>query len=178
MVSVADIKKDLPEWPDDVIEQWLLYFANEPDCGWPSPEPLGDHRWAGLLGGKPLSWWKQVTWKKVTTRCGLDDLASKAKADVSDIVTKFNAGQADAGTKKRVARTWIYIRDNGTFPRLLVTMQRADGMSLIDGSHRMAAFVLFQSLSDAALAKINVKRPSVNQAVWLGENSNGELPDH
>lgn len=30
MVSLADIKKDLPEWPDDVIEQWLLYFANEP----------------------------------------------------------------------------------------------------------------------------------------------------
>jgi hypothetical protein len=29
MVSLADIKKDLPEWPDDVIEQWLLYFARQ-----------------------------------------------------------------------------------------------------------------------------------------------------
>jgi hypothetical protein len=28
MVSVADIKKDLPSWPDDVIAQWLTYFAN------------------------------------------------------------------------------------------------------------------------------------------------------
>jgi hypothetical protein len=27
MVSLADIKKDLSEWPDDVIEQWLLHFA-------------------------------------------------------------------------------------------------------------------------------------------------------
>lgn len=35
MVDVADIKKDLPAWPDDVIDQWLLYFANEPECGWP-----------------------------------------------------------------------------------------------------------------------------------------------
>jgi hypothetical protein len=43
---------------------------------------------------------------------------------------------------------------------------------------RIAAFVLFQSLSDADLAKINVKRPSVNQAVWRGEHSDGELPDH
>jgi hypothetical protein len=33
MVFLAHIKKDLPEWPDDLIEQWLLYFANEPDCG-------------------------------------------------------------------------------------------------------------------------------------------------
>jgi hypothetical protein len=30
MVDVADIKKDLPAWPDDVIDQWLLYFA-KPD---------------------------------------------------------------------------------------------------------------------------------------------------
>jgi hypothetical protein len=33
MFFLADIKKDLPEWPDGVIEQWLIYFANEPDCG-------------------------------------------------------------------------------------------------------------------------------------------------
>ena len=51
MVDVADIKKDLPAWPDDVIDQWLLYFANEPDCGWPPPDLLGDHRWARILGG-------------------------------------------------------------------------------------------------------------------------------
>lgn len=93
-------------------------------------------------------------------------------------MTKLNAGQADASTQKRVAQPWIYIRDNGTFPRAPVTMQRADGMSLIDGAHRMAAFVLFQSLSDADLAKINVKRPSINQSVWRGEHCEGELPDH
>jgi hypothetical protein len=62
MVEMADIKNDLPDWPDDVIEQWLHYFAQ--DCGWPPPEPLGNHRWKGLLGGKPLSWWKKVSWKK------------------------------------------------------------------------------------------------------------------
>src|SRR6266536_866942 len=52
MVSVADIRKDLPAWPNDIVEQWLHYFANEPDCGWPPPEPLGDHRWGRLLGGR------------------------------------------------------------------------------------------------------------------------------
>jgi hypothetical protein len=49
MVSVADIKKDLPAWPDDVIDQWLHFFANEKDLGWPPPDPLGDHRWGGIL---------------------------------------------------------------------------------------------------------------------------------
>ena len=51
MVTVAEIQKDLPGWPDDVVEQWLHYFANEPDFGWPPPVPFMDHRWGLLLGG-------------------------------------------------------------------------------------------------------------------------------
>jgi hypothetical protein len=176
-VSVEDIKKDLPAWPDDVVEQWLHYFANEPDCGWPPPDPLGEHRWNGLLGGKPLSWWKQVTWAKKKVSCGLNDLAAKAKADVADIVDRMNAGTADDTTKRRVAQPWVYIRDNGVFPRALITMQRTDGLSLIDGSHRMAAFVMFQALTDAQLAELKVARPSLEQGVWQGVHSKGELPD-
>ncbi len=44
MVSVEEIKNDLPAWADDIIEQWLHYFANEPDCGLPPTDPLGDYR--------------------------------------------------------------------------------------------------------------------------------------
>jgi hypothetical protein len=78
MVTVAAIKKDLPDWPNDVVEQWLHYFASELDCGWPPPEPLGTHRWKGLLGGKPLSWWKNVTWKKQTLTFNLANLTEGA----------------------------------------------------------------------------------------------------
>ena len=45
-------------------------------------------------------------------------------------------------------------------------MQRGDGLSLIDGTHRMAAFVMFQELTDAQLAEMKVKRPSLEQDVW------------
>ena len=33
MTSVADIQKDLPGWPEEVVEQWLHYFANEQLAG-------------------------------------------------------------------------------------------------------------------------------------------------
>jgi hypothetical protein len=176
MVSVAEIKNDLPDWPDDVIEQWLHYFANESDCGWPPPEPLGSHRWNGLLGGKPLSWWKNVAWEKQTVTCDLASLTEKARKDVSDIVAEMNAGTADTSTKKRVAQPWIYIKDNGVFPRALVTMKKADGLSLIDGSHRMAAFELIQSLTDAQFAELKVDRPAREQEVWVGTHSEGAVP--
>jgi hypothetical protein len=45
MVTVADIQKDLPNWPKEVIDPWLIEFANDPGMGWPPPKPYGDHRW-------------------------------------------------------------------------------------------------------------------------------------
>jgi hypothetical protein len=177
MVSVADIQKDLPDWPDDVVEQWLHYFANEADCGWPPPDPVGDHRWHGLMGGKPLPWWKNVTWEKETVKCDLASLTAKARADVNDIIVEMDAKTASESTKKRVAQPWVYIRDNAVFPRTLVTMKKPDGLSLIDGTHRMAAFQMIQRLTDAQLAGLKMKRPALEQAVWIGAHIAGEVPD-
>ena len=48
----------------------------------------------------------------------------------------MKSGVADASTKKRVAQSWLYIKDNAVFPRPVVTMKIPDGLSLLDGSHR------------------------------------------
>src|ERR1700686_424794 len=73
-VSLADIKRDLPNWPDEVVELWLFYLANRGDTGWPPPEPLGHHPWAAILGYRPLSWWREVSWKRERTDCGFSNL--------------------------------------------------------------------------------------------------------
>jgi hypothetical protein len=177
MASVEDIQKDLPNWPEDVIEQWLLYFANEPNCGWPPPDPLGNHRWGRLLGGRPLSWWKKVTWEEEQVKCDLATLAPKARTDVLDVITQFNSGEADASTKKRVAQSWVYIKDNGEFPRALVTMKIPEGLSLLDGSHRMAAFCMLQDIDDAEFKKTGKKKPALEQTIWVGTHQDGEVPD-
>jgi hypothetical protein len=99
MTSVADIKKDLPNCPDEVIDDWLHYFANEPDCGWPPPDPLGDHRWAGILGDRPLSWWKDVTWEKEAVKCDPASLAPKSRSVAATMVAEIGRGTVGAVTK-------------------------------------------------------------------------------
>lgn len=176
MVSKADIQSDLPNWPEDVIDQWLLYFANEPECGWPPPEPLGECRWSGLLGGRPLSWWKNVTWKKQKVKCDLGTLSPKSRADVADIVFHMKNRTADASTQKRVARSWLYLKDNAVFPRHPITMRIPGGLSLIDGSHRMAAFQMVQEMPNEQFTKINKRKAALKQHVWIGAHSSGEIP--
>lgn len=51
MITVAQIKETLPNWPDAVVDEWLHYFAN--DIGWPPVEPLGRNLGAPRLFGFP-----------------------------------------------------------------------------------------------------------------------------
>lgn len=178
MFEVSDIQKDLPAWPEDVIEQWLLYFANEPDCGWPPPEPLGNHRWSALLGGRPLSWWQEVAWKSEKASCDLASLTPRARTGVNEIIAEMITGAADATTKRRVQHSYRHIMDEGRFPRQLVTMRTDAGLSLIDGSHRMAAFEMLQRTPDAKFNALGKVRAKLEQDVWVGTHAKGEVPLH
>jgi hypothetical protein len=176
MLAVVDIKKDLPNWPDDVIDQWLLYFANEPDCGWPPPDPLGNHRWSGILGGRPLSWWKEVTWKIETVDCSFAKLSDKSRAIATELSASFIAKTADAITSKRVKEPYIYIFENGCFPKPVLMMKVATGLSVLDGNHRMAAFHTLQKTPDASFKKQNKEKTPIQQNAWIGTHKAAEVP--
>jgi hypothetical protein len=103
-------------------------------------------------------------------------ISRKARADVSEIIAEFNL-RTDDSINRRVSRSWLYIIENGKFPRPIVTMKKPDGISLIDGNHRLAAFELVQGLPDAQFAKEGYQRPSRDQEVWVGTHSKDEVPD-
>jgi hypothetical protein len=176
MVDITDIKKDLPDWPDDVIEQWLLYFANEPDCGWPPPEPLGKHRWARILGGRPLSWWKEVIWEKETVKCDVARLSNKSRGIARGMIAEIDAGKADASTKKRFNDSFHFILNNSAFPKPILAMKVPSGLEVVDGNHRMAAFCALQRMPDAKFAQLKLKKAALAQEVWIGTHSAAEAP--
>lgn len=176
MVSVEDIQKDLPAWPDDVIDQWLVYFANEPDLGWPPPEPLGNHRWGIILGGRPLSWWREVTWKKETMKCDLASLSQESRAIVTGMITEVSGGKADADTKRRFDHAFHYILNNAAFPKPVIAIKIPSGLTVLDGSHRMGAFCALQMMPDAKFEQLKMKKAAPEQEVWLGTHVRGEVP--
>ena len=74
MVVRTDIKKDLPDFPDEVIDMWLLPLANQQGMSWPPPNPFGTSRWQWLLG-ENLDWWKKVDWKLEDTDCSFNAIS-------------------------------------------------------------------------------------------------------
>jgi hypothetical protein len=176
MLTVADIKKDLPNWPISILDDWLLYFAREPDLKWPPPEPLGSHRWSGILGGRPLSWWNNVTWKKEKANCGLDSLCPKSRDLTVATHNDVHRDLADDVEKRRYKMPMQYILEHGVFRNALVAMRIPSGLLVLDGHHRMAAFYGLQLMQDAFFDKPNRKRAPLEQDVWIGIHRDGEIP--
>ena len=173
-VSVADIKKDLPGWPDEVVREWLHWFAN--DICWPPPEPLGEHRWSGILGGRSLSWWKNVSWKQETVNCALDNLSDKSRGIVNSTIKEVGNAPAEDAARKRFKRPMDYILEEGKFPEPMAAMRVPSGLEIIDGNHRMSAFCGVQAMPDSAFKRLGKSRPSLLQKLWVGTHANGEFP--
>ncbi|MBR0931595.1 hypothetical protein JQ561_33720 [Bradyrhizobium diazoefficiens] len=108
MTTLQDIKKDLPDWPDDVIDQWLLKFANQEGMGWPPPDPLAG-RWK-LLITHPLSWWKDVTWTQEKRDCGFDNLSIDGRKTMNNMHSSSARTMASAATTARPASlvSWAF----------------------------------------------------------------------
>ncbi len=176
MVAAADIQKDLPNWPVGVIDPWLVEFANDPGVGWPPPDPFGDHRWGRLLGQRPVSWWCNITWNLEKTNCGLVGLTPKAQADITDIRNEISGGAPSEVTGRRWDNIFRHVLNAGTFPVAPVAMRRPEGLSPIDGTHRLAVFSALQIMPNERFASLRLEKPALEQDVWIGTHKNGELP--
>jgi|ERR1700676_5003354 hypothetical protein len=176
MVTLDDLRRDLPNWPISILDDWLLYFAKEPELKWPPPEPLGDHRWSRILGGRPLSWWKLVTWKKEKVSCGLDGLCPKSRNIAVSTHNDIMIGKADDVEKRRYKMPMQYILEHGTFLYPLVAMKIPSGLLVLDGNHRMAAFYGLQLMPDEFFDKPNRKKATLDHDAWIGTHRDGEIP--
>ncbi|OSI31766.1 MULTISPECIES: hypothetical protein [Bradyrhizobium] len=175
MVTVEQIKEKLPKWPDMVIEEWLLYFAN--DIGWPPAEPFGTDRWGGILGNRPLSWWAEVEWKQEKVDCDrtlLTDVTQQRIAAVSDPIYANTASDVEKGQYRR---PFQHILEKGAFANPALAMRDGNTLHFVDGHHRLAALTDLREKAPGVLfEKPGRQRPSAEQMVWIGTHAKGELP--
>jgi hypothetical protein len=181
LVDLATIKADLPHWPDDIIDQWLLKLANRgSDTGWPPPEPLDGHAWKYILGKRTLPWWKNVSWELVDHDLDFDTLTQASKRIVNQMIDAHvndiaNAYSRLPDSKARFESAAVYIAENGTFPKPLIVMQIKDGLSVIDGNHRATALCHCQATTEEIL-KWGGIAPSRSHRLWMGIHADGEVP--
>ena len=68
-----------------------------------------------------------------------------------------------------------HLLKTGEFQKPLVVMELEDGLSVIDGNHRVTALIACQAQNDAILQK-GGKVPATKQKIWMGTHAKGEVP--
>ena len=63
-----------------------------------------------------------------------------------------------------------------TFPKPLITIKTAGGLSVLDGNHRVAAFCGLQKMPAEQFEQRGLLKAAKEQEVWLGAHSRGEIP--
>ena len=104
------------------------------------------------------------------------EFSNKSMSIVNEIIADYNKKTADAVTTRRFKHAYIYIMNHAAFPKPVIMMKVSSGMSVLDGSHRMAAFCMLQMTPDATFKKLNKRKASPTQDAWVGTHSAGEVP--
>ncbi len=175
-VSLDQIQADLPEWPLDVLEQWLLFHANDKKLVWPPPDPLGDNYWKNLIV-RPLSWWRPVAWtleERPFPNClTRSDMLVQRKMFAGYFRGEQNAfaRQIDTGPD-RALNSLRYISEHNEFPRHPIALEAPNGLIVLDGAHRVLALLIGLGLwrLNGKLAEIARVRPKAEQALWVGRH--------
>lgn len=136
------IKADLPNLPDEVISMWLLPMAMA-GKGWP-PDPHGLGSWRYILGLKSLDYWRKTQWDQTTHSLEFNTLCPETRISLDHLFRAHALGEKNEYSnlkdgKERFNSVFQYVRSHGVIPRPAIIRHKENGLSLLDGNHRVSA---------------------------------------
>ena len=142
----AKIIKDLPNFPEDVIKQFLIPYAKK--LGWPPGNTKKDpsNRWKYILRLNDLTYWREIKWNKKSLKLSPYKLLTKDFKIVTDLIQANVMGQMTdisscmPDSKERFDYICTYLKQNGVYPKTVAIEQLGKKFRIIDGCHRMAAY--------------------------------------
>lgn len=131
------ITRDLPQFPPDVIEDWLIPFAARD--GWPPTSS----KWTPLLLNRPLWFWQSLSWEQQTVPVAQSAFDDRSWAAITGLVEahvegRVNAYSSISNSKRRFYRSLKYVLQNGRLPKPPVLLH-SGWHSIADGNHRLAS---------------------------------------
>lgn len=175
MVAISELQDSLPNFPTEILEEWLFPYAESE--GWPPAESDDGQlcgRWRYLLGNKPLRFWRALRWEKVQRHISVYDLNAECQDVMLKLVLASVRGETNLysvsipNLKMRFDRIVEHIRATGELPCAPTLVPERYGLSIVDGNHRMAAYLYCYGYFKLEVeAKLQLRTKEI-QEYWIG----------
>lgn len=147
----CEIKKILPNFPDEIIKLWLLPFALK--LGWP---PEKHERWSLILAEKPIEFWRNIKWEKKEIDLSKTPFSAITRGAIKGIADAYLFGKNNnywrelgKNGKQRFYDAYKYIAKNGILPKPLILLtNESNDYDVVDGNHRLLAFLAIKKIYD------------------------------
>ncbi len=179
-VIQSQVAVDLPNFPAEIIEEWIGHYAESE--GWPPPTPLVG-RWRNLLAGHPFAYWKGLIWSKedlsplrmtLTDDCA-DLIGQIIEAHINGQKNNYSHFMGVEG-REQFYHILRFLVSHGTFPKAPVVLHHANDYEIMDGNHRFAAYIAWSQLRQApqALEILHEAPVPLRERVsfWVGRSVN------
>lgn len=176
------IKTTVPDIPDEIVQLWLLPFAQK--FGWP---PIDSDDWRDKMASESIDFWNGASWKQTEIDPIEQGYSYICEHTIEGLINACVYGQQNmearmmgADSKERFFRALDYMLQHGVFPsRPIVYKERGGRYSILDGSHRIASLVMSKQLNALPEEKLkewklflkisNLVPPKKIQKIWLCE---------
>jgi hypothetical protein len=162
---------DLPNFSLQVIRQWFEHGMGD---GWPPRlDRFGEltGRWRNVLAQRGLEFWRGVEWSLERGPWATRMLAAESYLAVESMRIAYESGLDHAelipipGSSARIGTFVRIIEATGRMPVPPILLLVKDGLEVLDGYHRLAAFVHVQE---------NGGSVEPEQEVWVARASNAQ----
>jgi hypothetical protein len=141
------IAASLPNFPDEVVTDWLVPYALTE--GWPpasddNATPQG--RWRYLLAKRSLTTLRSIEWRRETRILDFSELTDGHQQLVVEMVLAAVRGDRNLysdsipNLKERFSRILQHIKETGLLPGCPTLISDGTRLSAVDGNHRLAAY--------------------------------------
>jgi hypothetical protein len=86
------------------------------------------------------------------------------------------SGTIDEETGGRFKKGADYLMKNGAFEKPLIAIRLSNGLSILDGYHRISAFCGLQETPAELSEPRGLKKPAPEQDLWIETHSRREVP--
>jgi hypothetical protein len=167
-MSIDKIKADLPDMPDEVIEDWLL--THHKRFGWP---PRVDNDWRYVLRqGNDLGYLQGLKWYKETFHLSPDMLSPKDQEIIigmlrAHVLNEANFYSMMSDGMDRFESCLQYIKANGVFPKRPILQRHPEGVWILDGNHRLTAYFYLYGYMNVNIPGIPDSNVKEMQEFWV-----------
>jgi hypothetical protein len=172
--STARVRADLPQMPDEVINEWLKPYVEQ--LGWPPSTDiyqLPANRWNGILSHKPIAFWARVKWRFEQGSLEFSDLDLESRQAICGLRDAHYSGIKNAYSeitdgKERLLSILKFVIQNECIPSSIILLESGSQFSVVDGHHRLIAYYLNREPEFRKLFSLDTRNFNCSLNRWVG----------